>query len=187
VQSVTHRQRRWVGIVVVSVVVVVGVALSVQATVDEPVARPVRGSSVPGGGEAAPEFVLESLRDPDQSVSLGDFRGTPLVVNFFASWCAPCRREMPAFQAAYRLLQDDVRFLGIDNQDIRGDGLALVRESGVRYELAFDPDGTAARSFGIRGMPTTVFVAADGTILERVTGEMTQRDLRRTVRRLFGV
>ena len=109
------------------------------------------------------------------------------MVNFFASWCAPCRREMRAFQAVYEDVDGSVAFLGIDNRDIRSDALDLVRETGVRYRLAFDPEGDAAREFGVLAMPTTVFVSADGVMIDRVFGEMSEGQLRRAIRLLFGV
>jgi len=166
-----------------TVVVVLAVGLTVEGT-----ARRVRAPSGEATGLGpAPEIVLPDLRDRDASISIVEFRGTPLVVNFFAAWCAPCRREMPAFQSVYEDVDDQVEFVGIDNRDIRSDALALVRETGVSYRLAFDPDGDAARTFAVLAMPTTVFVSADGEMLERVYGEMSEEQLRRNIRRLFGI
>lgn len=169
------------------VVVIAATVLAVRATLADPVRRAPAAARAGGGLGPAPAIEVEGLRDPRSSISLVELRGTPLVVNFWAAWCAPCRREMPAFQSVYEDVQDDVGFLGIDNQDIRADGLDLVRETGVRYRLGFDPSGDVARAFGVLGMPTTVFVSADGEMLERVTGEMSEQDLRDTIRRLFRV
>ena len=181
------RSRRWWALLG-AVVVLVASALAVVATLDTPT-RSVRNAPARRGEGLgpAPAVVLEGLRDKDASISVRDFRGRPLVVNFWAAWCAPCRREMPAFQAVYEDLGGQVAFLGIDNRDIRSDGLDLVRETGVRYRLAFDPDGDASRAFGVLAMPTTVFVSPDGEVLERVFGELSEKELRRTIRRLFGV
>lgn len=161
-------------IVIVTVTVLVG---------SNPPPAPERGTRLSG---AAPAFELEGLRDPQRTVSLADFRGRPVVVNFFASWCAPCRREMPALESVYQQVKGDVAFVGIDNQDIRSDALALLEETDVSYPAGFDPDGKVAQAFGIYGMPTTVFVSADGDMLERVTGEMTEERLLATIDRLFG-
>ncbi len=179
-------RRRWavlVGGLALAGLVIAGVVLSLDEVSSDRPSAPRVG----GGLGSVPDVVLEDLRDSAGTVSLGELRGRPLVVNFFASWCAPCRREMPAFQAVHEDTAGVVRFLGIDNQDIRGDGLALVRETGVEFRLGFDPEGDAARAFGVLGMPTTVFVSADGEMLERVSGEMSETDLRETIRRLFGV
>ena len=166
--------------------VAVAVAVAVVVTVDEPTGR-VR--ALPQGRHLgpAPDLVLEDLRARDSSIGIDDFRGRPLVVNFFASWCGPCRREMPALQSVYEDVDGKVAFLGIDNRDIRRDALDLVRETGVRYRLAFDPEGDAARAFGVLAMPTTVFVSAEGEMVDRVFGEMSEEQLRRTIQGLFGV
>lgn len=142
-------------------------------------------SENPRRGGMAPAFRLPSLRDPATVVSLADFRGRPVVVNFWASWCVPCRQEMPAFQAVYRQVKGRIDFVGINHQDARDDALAFVRETGVRYPIGFDPDGTTARAYGLFGVPTTVFIDARGRELKRHTGQLSQADLRGTLDRLF--
>jgi cytochrome c biogenesis protein CcmG/thiol:disulfide interchange protein DsbE len=174
------RRRVWLLAGLASVAVVAAVVVAVRSDPPEP---PERGTPVSG---QAPHFELEGLRNPDRTVSLADFRGRPVVVNFFAAWCAPCRREMPALESAHQKVKDDIAFVGIDNQDIRSDALALLEETGVTYPAGFDPRGDVARAFGILGMPTTVFVSADGEMVERVTGEMTEERLLATIDRLFG-
>ena len=78
-----------------------------------------------------------------------------MVVNFFASWCIPCRKEMPAFQAVSDRVGSKVAFLGIDHQDSREGGLDLVAQTGVRYPIGYDPDGSVATGYGLFGMPNT--------------------------------
>jgi cytochrome c biogenesis protein CcmG/thiol:disulfide interchange protein DsbE len=158
------------------------VAAIVVFTASNPPDPPEAGT--PASGEA-PEFQLDDVRDPDGTVALADFRGRPLVVNFFAAWCVPCRREMPALESAYQQVKDDVGFVGIDTEDIRSDGLALLEETEVTYPAAFDPDGKVARDFGVIGMPTTVFVSPTGEKLEQVTGEITEERLLAAIERLF--
>ncbi len=170
---------RWLVVGLAAVGVIVTAAGLVGSNPPE---APDRGT--PRSGRA-PEFELEDLRDADRTISLASYRGRPLVVNFFASWCAPCRREMPAFQSVYREVKGEVAIVGIDNQDIRSDGLALLEETDVTYPAAFDSEGNVARNFGILGMPTTLFVSADGEMLEQVTGEMTEERLLATIDRLF--
>lgn len=142
-----------------------------------------------GGGRAggpAEPIVLPRL-EGEGTVSLADFRGRPVVVNFFASWCVPCRAEMPAFQAVSARLGDRVAFLGVDHQDDRKGGLDLVRETGIRYPAGYDPEGKVAQAYGLFGMPTTLFVSPEGTLLETHTGELSEQELVRAIERHFGI
>jgi cytochrome c biogenesis protein CcmG/thiol:disulfide interchange protein DsbE len=139
-----------------------------------------RGDGQPDHGQAPPIELPRLAGDGD--VSLSSLRGRPVVVNFFASWCVPCRKEMPAFQSAAGRLGDKVAFLGVDHQDDRKGALQLLADTGVRYPTGYDPDGRVAVAYGLFGMPTTLFVSADGRLLEKHTGELEQ-----TISRLFGV
>ena len=145
-------------------------------------------SSGDGSGErAAPPFELPSVVDPDRTVSLAQFRGTPVVLNFWASWCVPCRKEMPTFQAVAERLDGKVAFVGVNHQDGRSGARDLLEESGVRYPAAYDPKGSVARSFGLFGMPTTVFITAEGRVVKKRTGELSQSELEDTIREVLGV
>lgn len=148
------------------------------------------GTDAPGparsAGGVAPDIVLPDLRS-DRTVTLAELRGKPVVLNFFASWCVPCRKELPAFQAASVRLGGQVAFLGIDHQDDREGGLRLLSETGVTYPTGYDPDGKVATSYDLFGMPTTVFISADGRILDKHTGELTESQLLATVARLFEI
>ncbi len=173
-------RRDWIAAGLASAVVV---TLVIVFTASNPPEPPEEGTPVSG---QAPAFELEDVRDPDRTVALADFSGRPVVVNFFAAWCVPCRREMPALESAYQQVKERVAFVGIDTEDIRSDGLTLLEETGVTYPAAFDPDGDVARGFGVIGMPTTVFVSPAGEKLEQVTGEITEERLLAAIERLFG-
>lgn len=164
---------------------VVAVAAAVLVAV---LARPgeVETVETPGAGEA-PGFRLPEVGDPDREITLSEFRGRPVVLNFWASWCAPCRKEMPALQAVHEAVGDDVVFLGVNNSDARGPALDLLEETGVTYQSGFDPDGDVFRDYDSVGMPTTVFISPDGRILGRHTGEITSVALEDALRRFFGV
>lgn len=135
----------------------------------------------------APSFALPGLVDEGDVVRLSDHRGSPVVLNFWASWCAPCRKEMPALAQVSAELDGRVDFIGIDHQDRREDALALLRETDVRYPTAFDPTGGTAQEYGLRGMPTTVFIDPDGRVLATSLGELTESELRTSIRELFDV
>jgi cytochrome c biogenesis protein CcmG/thiol:disulfide interchange protein DsbE len=133
----------------------------------------------------APLFDLENVRVGEPRVSLAEVAGRPALINVWASWCTPCRREMPALAAAHRRFGDRVAFLGVNHQDARDLAVELLDETRVTYPSGYDPDGSVARDYGLFGMPTTIFVAADGELLERRTGEMTLPELESTIERLF--
>lgn len=116
-------------------------ALAVGAVVSG--ARPGSGASSPPlvveeGAREAPGFALPDLVDPGSLVRLSDHKGMPVVLNFWASWCVPCRKEMPALARVSAEFARRVDFLGVDHQDVREDALALLRDAGVRYPSGFD-------------------------------------------------
>ena len=148
--------------------------------------RPVGGADVArGNGRVAPTFRVPDVRDPSGTVSLADFRGRPVVLNFWASWCVPCRREMPDFQSVHRLLGDRVAFVGMNHQDGRRPARELLSETKVTYPSGYDPDGDVARAYRLLGMPTTIFISADGRIVGTRTGELRRSELEESIRTLF--
>ena len=167
-------------------VVALGVAGLVVGVQDRQPATTGPALSRPGNGKPAPAIDLPRLNG-EGNVSLASFRGRPVVVNFFASWCVPCRQEMPAFQAVSTQLKDRVAFIGVNHQDDRGGALKLLSDTGVQYPTGYDPDGHVAATYGLFGMPSTLFVGADGKLLETHTGELSRAELEQTIARLFGV
>ena len=125
---------------------------------------------------AAPAISLPDLADPATTRALADLRGRPVVVNLFASWCLPCRSELPVLQAA-SVANPDVAFLGIDHKDSRRAGLEMLREAGVTYPAAHDPDGRTAAAYRARGMPTTILITRDGAVASTHLGELSRRQL----------
>lgn len=112
------------------------------------------------------------------TTTLQAFEGTPVVVNFFASWCAPCIREMPDFEEVHQERGGEVTFLGINVQD-RSDALAdLLDRTGVTYEIGLDPRGDLLNAFGATVMPTTVLVTAEGRLAALHGGELSADALR---------
>jgi cytochrome c biogenesis protein CcmG/thiol:disulfide interchange protein DsbE len=135
----------------------------------------------PAPGDPVPDVRVEAF--DGSTVSLTDYVGTPLVVNFWASWCPPCVAEMrDAFEPLHDQLGDRVAFLGVDVQDTRAAAREVVERTGVTYELAADPDGELFTAFGGFGMPTTVLVDADGRVVAHHTGALTRAELEGLVR-----
>jgi cytochrome c biogenesis protein CcmG/thiol:disulfide interchange protein DsbE len=133
----------------------------------------------------AADFPL--LADPSTTVSTTDWLGTPTVVNFWATWCGFCLDEMPDLQAAHVALGDAVRFVGIDRQDPRDDALAFVRDTGVTYLQVTSADGAYFPRVRARGMPTTLFVDADGQVRFRHTGPLDEAQVLELVSEHLGV
>jgi cytochrome c biogenesis protein CcmG, thiol:disulfide interchange protein DsbE len=134
-----------------------------------------------------PQRPIDGFGEDAAAVDLAEYRGTPLVVNFWASWCAPCVREMPDFQAFSDQVGDRVPLLGVNVQDAPANARAFVEELGITYDLASDPRGELYAEVRGFGMPTTLFVDDAGTIVYRHTGPLDAEDLRRLVGEHLGV
>ena len=127
-----------------------------------------------GRGPSAGSFEMMDGR----TASFEKYRGQPLVVNFFASWCTPCLAEMPGFERVHQELETRVAFLGVNLQDSPEAGRRVVEQTGVTYDIARDPTGALFQSLGAIAMPTTVLIDANGEVVERISGEISARDLR---------
>lgn len=125
----------------------------------------------PRQGFAAPDFTLELLGGGE--VTLSELRGKPVVVNLWASWCPPCRAEMPAIQKVYQDYQDlGLVVLGVNttNQDNEADAAAFVRQYKLTFPIPLDRDGAVSVRYELRGLPTTFFVDREGMIRSVVVG-----------------
>jgi cytochrome c biogenesis protein CcmG/thiol:disulfide interchange protein DsbE len=120
------------------------------------------------------------------SATLADYEGQPLVVNFWASWCPSCVAEMAAaFKPVQQSLGDEVAFLGLNIQDDRADALRLIEETGVLFDLGHDPLGDLYLEFGGIGMPFTIFIDADGGIVEQHNGPLNEAQLLDMIEQAF--
>ena len=133
------------------------------------------------------EVRLASLGEGSEG-ALGDLlTGKPVIVNFFASWCAPCVEEMPAFERVHRSVGDRVTIIGMANSDTVEKANATVEATGVTYTTFGDPQADAISYFGGLQMPTTVFIDATGRVVEVNNGQLTEAELRGKLTDLFGV
>lgn len=116
-------------------------------------------------------------RFDDTEIRTSDYRGQPLVINFWASWCTPCIDEMPAFQRVHESLGDAVTFLGVNSRDEVRTAEQMIETTGVTYDLARDVDGELARSLDVASLPVTVLVLPDGTVVEKLQREVSAERL----------
>jgi cytochrome c biogenesis protein CcmG/thiol:disulfide interchange protein DsbE len=124
------------------------------------------------GNRAAPAFTLAALGAPGRQVSLSQYAGQPVIVNFWASWCGPCQQETPLL-ARWHARHGRVVLLGLDENDTTASGLGFARAKGVTYPLALDPDMSAASAYGVSALPQTFFLNARHQIVARVAGVVT--------------
>ena len=133
------------------------------------------------------DVTLASL-DGGADTKLGDLLGsTPIVVNFFASWCVPCVTEMPAFERVHRDVGDQVQLVGLAYQDSDELAAETVERTGVTFPAFGDSGQDALTYFGGVQMPTSVFIDTDGTVVDVHMGPLDEDELRATLDELFGV
>lgn len=129
-------------------------------------------NSAPGVGAAASSFELKSL--DGKPVGLTTFRGKPLMINFFASWCDPCREEMPLInELAARAGKEGYGVLGIAVEDTRAAIMQYAQEAKLVFPIALDLNSTVKRAYRIFGPPATFFIDGQGTIRHVVIGPIT--------------
>lgn len=183
-------------VAVVALLVAFGAAAAVAGMGDdEPEARPVDAElrflpehadpdnpleSGDATGTPVPETKWEKL-DGSGLGSFADYEGKPVVVNFFGSWCAPCRKEMPALQEVYEDIGDEVAFLGLAVQESARESQAFVEEMGTTYDIGRDPSGKILTHFGVVNFPSTYLVSPDGKIIAARAGELDAKELRELV------
>ena len=161
--------RRWqTGLVVVLMVGMVWTYLSrVPTTANTGATRPAS----PREGFPAPDFTLDLLGGG--TVTLAELRGQPVVINLWASWCLPCRAEMPALQklyAAHREAGLVVLAVNTTYQDSETAAAAFVAEYGLTFPVPLDRTGAVSRTYLLRGLPTTLFVDREGEVASVVIG-----------------
>ena len=150
--------------------------LSPQIGTPEPDTGPLEPNR-PAEGEVAPDFALRDARNPSQLVKLSDFRGTPVILNFYYSTCAPCKDEVPTFAAAEERLGDSAVFLGVDYLESAEKAVSILDEFGAEYPAVLDSSGAVAEHYRVNGFPKTLFIDADGVVQAIRSGEVKEEAL----------
>jgi thiol-disulfide isomerase/thioredoxin len=169
----------------------IGLVVVVGATITASIVAALTFSSpppkIPLLNLPVPKFSLQGLAPGRAGASSAELQsGGATVVNFWGSWCPPCVAEMPALQAVHRELGNQVRFVGIDEQDTRPAALRFLHRVGVTYPSGFDGSGAVGIDFRINGTPTTYFIA-HGKMLDFAQGQVTKTQLLTYIRQIFGV
>ena len=126
------------------------------------------------------DFELERL-DGDGSLQLSSLRGKVVVVNFWAAWCVPCKREAPIFQKAYEDYRGRVEFVGVDTADFTGEARQFLERYGVRYPNVRDPDTSVLSDYGGLPIPRTYVIDRTWTVSGYIFGEAREETLRSAI------
>ncbi len=134
------------------------------------------GEPAPIVGAPAPDFTLTNLKG--QPVTLSSFKSRPALINFWATWCGPCRTEMPAIEAAYQKYKGEgLVVLAVDFDEPRDVVAEFTNALGLTFEILLDPGATVNDTYRVRNYPTSFFVSRDGTIAAFQIGAMTEAQL----------
>lgn len=132
-----------------------------------------KGSENDRDSNTARNFSLESL-DGAGKISLDDFTGKPVVLNFWASWCGPCKEEMPLFESTWKEYKDkEVVFLGVDVMDDRDTAKKFIKNEGITYTNLYDPSGEVSNQYGVVALPATFFIDREGKVTAKNYGPFT--------------
>ena len=144
-------------------------------------------TTAPYVGNLAPDFTLQTV--DGQSITLSDYvagGGTPVVLNFWATWCPPCRVEMPYFENVNGLYDGQVAVLGLNQAESAATIAGYARDHNLTYPLLVDQDMRVNNLYGILNLPTTIFIDRNGIVREVLIGTINQGVLVDRIEELMG-
>ena len=177
VQKSTSKKRRYRLIFFVVTLINVGILVLLWTLLTTPATH---STSDPLVAHAAPNFSLSVLRTTSttEHLSLSDFKGKAVVLNFWASWCAPCNQEAPLLQQTWQQMQaqrKDVVFVGIDFQETRSTALSFLQQHRITYPLVMDASGSVVIKYNATSLPQTIFINREGEVVSREVGQLTDQ------------
>ena len=144
-------------------------------------------ASQPAADATQPASVLTDFTAFDTNsdpVKLSDYLGKPIVLNFWASWCGPCKSEMPAFQKAYEEFGDQVQFVMVNVGETTDEAEAFLAATDYTFPVLFDVNGQAAYAYQLSAIPASFFIGADGKLVYSHVGAMSESDLLEAIEKL---
>ena len=161
----------------------IGLAIGAVVFFGLPTVKPVTGTVAAAGGapapivgSPAPDFTLQNIKGAQ--VTLSNLQGQPVLINFWATWCGPCRIEMPAIEAAYQKHKGDgFAVLAVDADETLKEVADFVDALGLTFEVLMDPGLTVTDQYRVRAFPSSFFIGRDGTIVALQIGVMTEAQL----------
>jgi thiol-disulfide isomerase/thioredoxin len=130
-------------------------------------------AAIPQTGAPAPAFSIPALANATGTISLSNYKGKAVYLNFFASWCLPCKAEVPSIASLSKIYaRKGVVVIGIDELESATAASTFVNQYKLPYPIGLDTSGAVGGSYGLIGMPLHAFIAANGTLVERREGEM---------------
>ena len=182
VQASQHQNKRRRRILIFSVVSLLNLALVALLLKLLLTPAPNAATLDPLIGHPAPNFSLAIVRSSTGKslLSLSNFKGKAIVLNFWASWCDPCKQEAPILENAWKQMQaqgKNIVFLGIDFQDPTSDAISFLHSYGITYPTVLDTDGSVATKYHIVSLPDTIFINQHGTVVSKVLQQITAQAL----------
>ena len=138
-------------------------------------AAPTEESLIPAF-EPGPAPAVQGKTLDGGTFDLASLKGKPVVLNFWASWCQPCRKELPAI-AAWAKAHPEIQVIGVDYEDDVADARAFAREHDATWPMVIDADGAIGEAYEVPGLPATFLIDAEGRIVDRILGEVTVESL----------
>lgn len=165
-----------------------GVQMDNLATGETVAAEVPEGTETTADDNLAPDFTVYDLEG--NAHSLSDFRGQPVIVNFWASWCGPCKNEMPDFEEKYKEYGDTIQFLMVNltdgSQETVETAQGYIDGQGYTFPVYFDTDYSGAIAYAVSAVPATYFIDENGSLIAYGKGSLSQEQLQRGIDMLIG-
>ncbi|MGH3164800.1 MAG: TlpA family protein disulfide reductase [Trebonia sp.] len=140
------------------------------------------GAGQPAQDPAGANFTVAVLGHPAQKISLNQYKGKPVILNFWASWCPPCQKETPLLAQWYKDQHGTVNLIGLDENDTTASALKFAAAKGITYPIGFDPQIQVANAYSVGALPQTFFLNARHQIVDHIPGALTTADLTKGLR-----